>query len=469
MVAAGLVLALEAAVGVGGHVLAFVTALLAAATLTYAPTLAWRSLLAFLVVVIVFIPIRVYSVRAELPFALEPYRVVVAALFLGWLAALLIDPRVRLRRTGFEGPLALVVIAAFGSVLANLSRVDLLQANVVKSLTFFASFILLVYLVASVVRSLECADFIVRTFVLGGTVVALLAIVESRTGFNLFDHLARVLPFLELNSRETLDRGGQLRAFGSAEHPIALSAALVMLVPLAIYLGRVSRRYWWAAAVVLVLGAFATRSRTGIVMLAVVAVVYLCLRPAETKRMWPLLLPLLATVHFAMPGALGTFKASFLPQEGLVRQQESSAGSCSSAGRIADLGPALKDAAGKPLLGVGYGTRLVTGEHPNACILDDQWLGSLLEAGAVAVAAWLWLFVRFLRRMGRAARADHSARGWLIVALTASVASYAVGMFTFDAFSFIQVTFFLYIFLGLGSALLALDRSDGVVLRRLSR
>ena len=46
-------------------------------------------------------------------------------------------------------------------------------------------------------------------------------------------------------------------------------------------------------------------------------------------------------------------------------------------------------------------------------------------------------------------------RGLLLASLAASVAAYGVGMLTFDAFSFIQVTFLLFILVGLGSALLA--------------
>ena len=54
------------------------------------------------------------------------------------------------------------------------------------------------------------------------------------------------------------------------------------------------------------------------------------------------------------------------------------------------------------------------------------------------------------------ARADRSRHGLLCTALTASIASYAVGMFTYDAFSFIQVTLVLFFLLGLGSAAIAI-------------
>ena len=59
----------------------------------------------------------------------------------------------------------------------------------------------------------------------------------------------------------------------------------------------------------------------------------------------------------------------------------------------------------------------------------------------------LWMFARAIRRMGKAAKKDTSSRGAFLVATTASVASFAVGMFTYDALSFIQVTFVLFIVL----------------------
>ena len=62
--------------------------------------LSWHALLAGLVLVILFIPIKRYSLPGNLPFELEPYRLYVAFLATMWLAALLVDPRVRFRRSG---------------------------------------------------------------------------------------------------------------------------------------------------------------------------------------------------------------------------------------------------------------------------------------------------------------------------------------------------------------------------------
>ena len=67
--------------------------------------LAWPTLLGAVIVVILFIPIRRYTLAGELPIALEPYRLLLAAVLLAWLLAVLVDPETRWRRTRLEAPL----------------------------------------------------------------------------------------------------------------------------------------------------------------------------------------------------------------------------------------------------------------------------------------------------------------------------------------------------------------------------
>jgi O-antigen ligase/polysaccharide polymerase Wzy-like membrane protein len=417
--------------------------------------ISWHSLLALTILVILIIPIRRYRLPGGLPFELEPYRLVVALIVAGWLISLLVDPQIRLRRTGFEGPIALIVVAVVASLFANPLRVEAVEPTVVKKVMFLASFVLLFYLIVSCVRTVEAVDYLIRVLVGGGSVVAVFAIVESRTGYNVFNHLSSVVPILDpfrVPSEES--RGGRLRVFASSQHPIALGAMFVILIPLAIYLARRSgRRLWHAVAVVLAFGALATVSRTSIVMLIVVGLVFVWLRPGHVRRLWPLAVPALIAVHIALPGTLGTLKAAFFPPGGLVAEQQFGAGTRGS-GRIADLGPSLREYSAKPLFGQGFGTRIVDREGGNAPILDDQWLGTLLELGAIGALGWLWLFVRAIRRLGRAAKEDESEVGWLLAAIAASVAAFAVGMFTYDTFAFIQVTFVLFILLGLGASVL---------------
>ncbi len=431
--------------------------------------LSWRRILIALLLVILFIPIRRYKLPGQLPFQLEPYRLLVILILAAWIGSLLVDERVRVRASGLDGLIAFLVIATIGSMLVNPGRVSELEGTTIKALMFLLSFVAVFYLIVSVVRSEDVVLSLAKTLVGGGAAIAVLAVIESRTGFTPFTHLDKLLPFLKPDPSFStpLDRGGAVRAFGPAEHPIALSAALVMLVPLAIYVARFSSPRWRLAVVALVVGVLSTVSRTGVVMLFVVALVFLWLRPRETKRLWPALLPLLVVTHFAAPGTLGSIKQAFFPNGGLVTQQNSDGFGCDSNGRIADVGPTFAEISQKPFFGHGFGTRITTGPDANACVLDDQWLGTLVDVGFVGGLAWLFLFLAIVRRFGRSAKADDSPRGWLLASVAASVAAYAVGMFTFDALGFVQVTFILFVLIGLGTAAALLPpRRNGPTLAR---
>jgi hypothetical protein len=436
--------------------------------------LRWRTLFVLLLLCILFLPIGRYRLPGDLPFQLEPYRLLVAFILAVWFGALLIDPlRVKVVRSGFEGPILLIAVAILGSIVANSQRIADLNVGsaVVKTLSFQLSFFLVFYFVISTVRWRGDVDIAIKTLVAGGTVVAVLAAIESRTGFNPFTHLSLIpgfeqRPDLTTTLPEDIARFGKTRAFGPAQHPIALGAMLAILIPLAIYLALSTRRkVWWVAGLLLAVGANAAVSRTPMVMLAVSVLAVIFIRPRDAVRYWPALIPLVVVVHFALPGTLGSIRAQFFPKGGLIAEQEVHPGSQSSAGRVADLTPSLHEAAQKPLLGQGVGTRITTGPEANARLLDDQWLGTLLDTGALGLAGWIWLMWRFLRRAGKEARYDDTERGWLLCALVASVAGFAVGMFFYDAFAFVQVTFVFFFLLALGAAVLRQTPSTARVTR----
>ena len=428
--------------------------LFAAAVVVKRPYLPWSRVLTLLVLVILFIPLRRYKLPGDAGLSLEPYRLLVTLIIAGWGAALLADARVKFRKSGLEGTLACLIVVVMASDLANPGRVGPLQSEVLKSVTFLVSFLLVFYLVVSVVRTIETIDTIVKTLVGGGAIIGFFAVIESRTGFSPFAYVDQVFPILiaDPSFESGLNRGGATRAVGPAEHPIALGAVLVMLVPLAIYVVRKSGGAWYIAFAAITIGVLSTVSRTGILMLFALALVFFWLRTAEMKRVWPLLLPVIVLTQFAVPGTLGSLKQAFFPEGGLVSEQQGLAGDCSSSGRVADLGPTLQEVGKQPFLGFGFGTRVVTGTESNACILDNQWLGTAYETGFFGVLAWLLLFIRVARRYGRPAKDDDSDTGWLLVAVTASVIAYAVGSFTFDSLGFSQVTFVLFLILGLAAA-----------------
>jgi hypothetical protein len=451
----------------GGHGVGLLAPSLAVGTvvaLGHRWLLKWDNLIALVVIVVLFVPIDRYGLPASLPFDLELYRVVVAAILLLWLSSLLIDSGVQLRRTPFDRPLVLIVACILASDVTNPSRVTQYGSYVVKSLLFFLSFLLFYYLTATVLRHRESCVLFLKLLTIGGALIGLLAVYEQRFYYNVFDHLHTVLPFLTFQGRPGYSElGGNLRAFGSSQHPIAFGAAMIMIVPLAVYLARTCGRRWWVAAILLLLGAFASGSRTALIMLGIVGIVFLCLKPIETKRLWPVLVPAVIVVHFALPGTIGGFKAAFFPEGGLIAQQSRiGAGQdpLLAGGRIRQLRPMLAEASEKPLFGEGFGTRL-SGQNTsnrNAPILDNQWLNNVLEIGFVGLAAWVWLFVTSSRLLIRASRTARSVEdSWLFAALAASIMSFAVGMLTYDAFGYTQVTFIFWIVLGISVALLRIS------------
>jgi hypothetical protein len=205
----------------------------------------------------------------------------------GWAVSLLIDPRVQTRRTGLRAPLLLFTFAALGSIIANPTLVNTVEGHVIKQLSYFGSFLIVLCLIVSVVRTHEQVDAMVKVLVGCGSVVAFFALVQAQTGYNVFDHLTSFLPFLrEGYVPESPLRGGRLRTYASAQHAIELGAILVMLVPLAGYLAlRTAKKRCAFLGALLLMGALATLSRTAMLMLVVIALTFLILRPKQTRRL----------------------------------------------------------------------------------------------------------------------------------------------------------------------------------------
>jgi O-antigen ligase len=461
ILAATALLAVAAASGQGIKVVAPIVVGVALLAAWHRSLLQWRSLVGLILGVVLVVPIGRYTLPGSLPFNLELYRIVVAMVVVVWLASLLIDPRVRLERTYFDRPLLLLAGCILASELANPGRVNEVGDSVVKTLTFFLSFLLVYYVTATTIRGRASVVFLLKLLVIGGVVIGAFAVVEQRSGFNAFDQVHSVLPFLQhAGAFDAVTRGGNLRVFGPAQHPIALGAALVMILPVAVYFARTSSRRWWVAAVIIVLGALASGSRTAVTMIVAEIAVFLVLKPAETKRLWPALVPAIVVIHAFLPGQIGSFKQAFFPQGGLVAEATQLAPNSNeqlAGGRIRQLKPMIREASGHPLFGEGFGTRITGFNTPqrNAPILDNQWLNNLLDVGYIGFFLWVWLFVRAVRRLVRESRsAGDEGDQWLFAAFAAALVAFPIGMLTFDAFGFTQVFFLFWIMLGLSATLI---------------
>jgi hypothetical protein len=154
---------------------------------------------------------------------------------------------------------------------------------------------------------------------------------------------------------------------------------------------------------------------------------------------------------------IGDFYKLFFPQGGLIADQ---ANAPVGSSRVASLGPGLRLIGLDPLFGGGYGARAIDSGATNAFIVDDQWLSSGIDTGILGIAVWAWFFIRFLRPVYVWARRDRSAQGWLFSACAASMTAFAIGMLTFDAFSFIQTTFVMFVCAAIGSVAIRLVRRE---------
>ena len=468
--------------GIAFGVLFFVLSIVLAARDVTVPVLTWTHALAAYFLLVWLLPIKLYRLPVTLPFNLEPYRLVLLALVLAWLASLLAGWG-RMTAAGHGRALLLLGGVSLGSLLVNYDSLAPggLDSQAIKPISYFLSVLLAFVLVASVVHSLRDIDSLVRALVVGGTLVALAAIWQSRQGYNVFDHLADWIPVLVEQERDVqMIRGGNIRVYASAQHAIELGVELLMMFPLALYLtsraaSKRRSRLWLLASMVVVIGALATVSRTTVVMLVTMSIVAVWLRGREVTRFWPLLLVLPFVVHYVAPGTLGGIYKAFFPEEGLVSDLNVRAGEGGS-GRLADIEPGLDLWERKPILGHGLGSQFATGEDPGSSgivqsptegiIFDDQYLNTLVSLGILGLVATVWFVWGAAGKLGRAARRRAGPQADLFAACSVSCAGYAASMLLFDSFAFVQSTLMFFLIAALGLRARELSKQESVAVGR---
>ncbi len=428
-----------------------------------------------LLALIMFVPIRAYAVPIPLPFELEPYRLAIALTIAGAGIALLAQPGLRMRRTVFGAPIGIFLAILVISIVANI--VPLAQQGLVGTALgglVNVAFILSVFFLVRQFLSTERLVMATLSFLAwGATVVAFFAIVERLTRVNVFLMLGQVLPLETLRTLSDDFRAGGARSFGSAQHPIALSVMLCILIPVVLYLAReaswprnrINRAILHGGMLVVILGGIGVAvSRTGVVVLLTMLAVTLLLRPIAGVTVLLAAIPGLLLATLASPKTVSTTLLSFLDLDSLVASQYTSPG-WGGQGRLADLAPAFGLVQQHPLLGTGYGGRIVVGEGANGFILDNQVLGILMDAGVIGViglAIFLLVpFVRFVRHsLDRSVPERYRS---LAFAIAVSTAGYTAALFFYDAFGFMQTLLVLCVLWAVGAWVLDDASGDGRV------
>ena len=314
-------------------------------------------------------------------------------------------------------------------VSANRVAMPVLEVNGAdRGLIVLSGWIGVLLLAADGIDQEDRLKTLLRRIVLGASALSVMGLLESVTGLDLARYVS--IPGLTVQTQATdlMSRDGLVRAMATTAEPLELAAVLAMCLPLAIHQARYAPpelrvRRW--VQVALIGGAMPmTGSRSAFFGIAVIAMVLLPTWPKRDRRrayLTSLLTPLLTWL--AVPSVLKVFSELF-GQLGNDQSSKSRSGAFSAA---------LPYIAHHPWLGQGFHTFF-----PQIYFfVDDQYLTSLIETGAVGLAALVCLFVAgwVTARRTRFITTDPQGRD-LAQSLAASVAAAAVCFASFDGLSF---------------------------------
>lgn len=303
------------------------------------------------------------------------------------------------------------------------------------------------------IPSRAALDRLLRRVVLLAGLEAGFGIVQSYTGQTFVEYLH--LPGLvDSDVVEVLQiRGPLLRTPGTAVHPIEFAVTLAMLLPLALHYAiadadrRSALARWLPVAAIAVALPLAV-SRTAVICTLVSLTVLLASWPRVLRRSVYAVLPLLVgAMAFAVPGFLRTFLNLFT---GISEDS-------STLSRMDSYALAWTFISRAPVFGRGAGTFL-----PRYRILDNQYLGSLIEIGLVGVGCLLLLFAAGiytawqLREQQPVPPAVGDRRpevSRLAPSLGAAIVAGSVSFAFFDALSFPMISSVLILLLGCVGAL----------------
>ena len=347
--------------------------------------------------------------------------------------------------------LLLLLTAVLASYVVGTTRAiaDTELRSMQMGLLSVLAWIGVVLMTADGVRSMDRLQVVLDRLGLAGGLLALLAIAQFATGTPIIDNLtvpglSSNSPLISVTAREGFDRPA-----GTAIHSIELAAVLSMILPVALHnafhsthTGSV-RRFFPAAAIALVIPL--TLSRTAIVCSSIVLLVLLPTWSRTARRRAYILVGALAgLLYVAVPSLLGTIAGLFT---GI-------ASDTSALSRTGSYALVLEFFQRSPVFGRGFLTFL-----PQYRILDNQYLGLLVDLGLLGLGALLALFLVTILTMIRLrlrneAPSVRSAAQSLAAGLAAGAASFAL----FDAFSFPMAASCTFLLIGSATSLARLER-----------
>jgi len=300
-------------------------------------------------------------------------------------------------------------------------------------------------LAADGIHSRARLDALLQRLVTAGTAFAGIGIMQFFTGIDIagFFQIPGLAPIGELlifvGERATFRR-----VAATALHPIEFGVVLAMLLPIALHYAlhaNARKMRKWGKVITISVGIPLSVSRSSILGVLTCALVMLPTWSWRRIRMMLIaLLLFLAALQALVPGLIGALLSLFLDIEHDPSYQ----------GRTQDYSVVGEFIRRSPLLGRGFGTFLAT----KYVLLDNQYLGAMIEIGAVGLVALLLLFlVPLFAARGARRRSQDLATRDLAQSLAAAVLCVSVSFATFDGFSFPMVSGLAFLLFGCCGAL----------------
>jgi len=312
---------------------------------------------------------------------------------------------------------------------------------------------------AETLKTVEDILAVTKWLVAAGAVCALVAMIQFIFAVNPVDWIAQLMVGFTDNGSGTVmqTRGNFTRVAGTTMHPIELAVVCTMILPLSI---------WWAfwdrgsslmmrisLPLLLLIGNIVTVSRTGMIALAVAALIFVPYL-TRTAKLWSLILIPCGVVgiFFLVPGMVAT----------LFNTATAGTADLSITYRTDDYPLAWGLFFRHPIFGLGPGTWIPANAKS---IFDNQYLLSVVTLGAVGLCALLaYVLVPAFSMLMAARHAAIPGARLLAGAVAAAMFVAAISMGTFDAMSFQTFALICPFFVGLAGSSWTIIRQDSTAI-----
>ncbi|MBI4733417.1 MAG: O-antigen ligase family protein, partial [Rubrobacteridae bacterium] len=400
----------------------------------------WQYLLMLYLAVLLLVPVEFYNIGSGLPFDIQFDRIIFFGIFVLWIGSMLVskDPKLVVTTAGIA--ILLFAGVVFLSFVINMQELtdSMRFSNAVKRLLYVSVMVILFFFVMSAVTKRPHIDKVFLFVLFIAFIVSTFTIVEFVTEFNASPTKLGIVYF----------RSGHVRTFGSADHPIALGVMLSLFLPLALHYFQFAKRpneriKYGLYMTTILLAMITTISRTPLIAVAAMLIVYAFYRPRQAVVFAMALAVVIFSVHMVFPGVIGGLTTYFSPA--YLNKHEVN----NPFGRLADQPKMIAMFFEQPLYGRGYGCW----DNKSMFFVDNQYLKVMVELGIIGVLGLMVMFFGWIREVwSAAAKADAEDKDLLVAVLAACVA-YIVTLATYDSFGYAQVTYLFFVLAGLGASL----------------